>query len=133
MVCTPAKAVVVCCIQVVKHFSSGFKQCAAGSLLPFRQEIVPATGAIIIVSIFAASIVGGLANISDAVLGGYVIGLSESLVTYRLSLILGSGVLIYGKVISLSILLLMLLLAPKGLTSIEWKKRWKRLYPERER
>jgi len=104
---------------------SGALASTAGSLLPFRQEIVPATGAIIIVSIFAASIVGGIGNIFGAVLGGYAIGLSESLITYRLSLILGSGILIYGKVISLAILVLMLLLAPQGIAGINWRRWWR--------
>jgi len=102
---------------------SGSLAGVAGSLLPFRQEIVPATGAIIIVSIFAASIVGGLSNIFGAVLGGYVIGISESLITYNLSSILGSGILLYGKVISLIILVIMLLLAPQGIVGIGWGKR----------
>ncbi len=109
---------------------SGALSATAGSLLPFRQEIVPATGAIIIVSIFAASIVGGVANIFGAVLGGYLIGLSESLVTYKLSLIIGSGVLIYGKVISLAILLTMLLLSPQGLTGVRLRRDWTKLWRE---
>ncbi len=41
--------------RMFSWFLSGALASAAGSLLPFRQEIVPATGAIIIVSIFAAS------------------------------------------------------------------------------
>ena len=109
---------------------SGALSATAGSLLPFRQEIVPATGAIIIVSIFAASIVGGVANIFGAVLGGYLIGLSESLVTYKLSLIIGSGVLIYGKVISLAILLTMLLLSPQGLAGVRLRRDWTKLWRE---
>ncbi len=39
---------------------SGALAAMAGTLLPFRQEIVPAGGALMIVSIFATSIVGGL-------------------------------------------------------------------------
>ncbi|ENN96788.1 inner-membrane translocator [Methanocaldococcus villosus KIN24-T80] len=99
----------------------------AGGLLPFVEEIVPGTGGFIIISIFAASIVGGLRHISGAILGGYIIGLSETLVTYGLSLILGAGFLVYGKVISLIIMIATLLLAPEGITGIDWKKVRKRL------
>ncbi|MCW7076309.1 MAG: branched-chain amino acid ABC transporter permease [Candidatus Syntrophoarchaeum sp.] len=108
--------------RLFSWFLSGSLATLAGSLLPFRQEIVPSTGAIIIVSIFAASIVGGLSNIYGALIGGYVIGLSESLVTYELSTILGSGVLLYGKVISLVILCLVLILAPQGLAGVRWRR-----------
>lgn len=101
---------------------SGALASAAGTLLPFRQEIVPATGAIIIVSIFAASIVGGLSSIYGPLLGGYIIGLSESYVTFELTPIFGPGVLLYAKVVSLAILVLTLVLAPRGITGINWRK-----------
>jgi branched-chain amino acid transport system permease protein len=108
--------------RLFSWFLSGALAAMAGTLLPFRQEIVPSTGAIIIVSIFAASIVGGLANINGALLGGYIIGFSESLLTYNLSTVFGTGVLLYSKVISLSVLVVMLILAPRGLTGINWRR-----------
>jgi branched-chain amino acid transport system permease protein len=95
-------------------------------LLPFRQEIVPATGSLIIVSIFAASIVGGLGNIYGALLGGYVVGVSESYITFQLSTIFGPAILVYGKVVSLIILVITLILAPKGLAGIRWRRIWHR-------
>ena len=112
-------------VEYTRLFSwilSGALAAVSGCLLPFRQEIVPGTGPIIIVSIFAASIVGGLGNIYGALLGGYVIGISESLVTYYLSSIFGARVLVYGKAFSLIVLIVTLLVAPKGLVSINWRK-----------
>ena len=94
----------------------------AGGLLPYMQEIVPLTGDLIIISIFAASVVGGLRYINGALLGGYIIGLSESLITYGLSLIFGAGFLVYGKVVSLIIMILTLLISPSGIYSLDWKK-----------
>lgn len=113
--------------RLFSWFLSGALAGMAGCLLPFKQEIVPATGAIIIVSIFAASIVGGLSSILGALLGGYIVGLSESLVTYALSLVFGTGILVYSKVVSLVILVVTLLFIPKGLVSIRWRKviRWR--------
>jgi len=111
-------------VEYTRLFSwiiSGALASAAGTLLPFRQEIVPASGAIIIVSIFASSIVGGLSSIYGALIGGYIIGVSESLITFSLSHILGSGVLVYAKVVSLTMLVLTLIFIPKGVTSIKWR------------
>ncbi|WP_240910567.1 MULTISPECIES: branched-chain amino acid ABC transporter permease [unclassified Thermococcus] len=95
-----------------------------GAVLPFLQETVPGTGGFIIVSVFAASIVGGLKNISGGLIGGYIIGLSESLVTFGLSDVLGTGILVYGKVVSLMIMIAVLLLMPEGMTGT---KVWRRL------
>lgn len=112
--------------RIFSWFLSGSLAAIAGCLLPFRQEIVPLTGSIIIVSIFASSIVGGLATIYGALIGGYVVGMSESLVTYQLSTIFGSGILVYSKVVSLIVLIVMLILSPKGLTGVKWGK-WRRV------
>ncbi|WP_456367767.1 branched-chain amino acid ABC transporter permease [Thermococcus sp.] len=95
-----------------------------GAVLPFLQETVPGTGGFIIVSVFAASIVGGLRNIAGGLIGGYIIGFSESLVTYGLSNIAGTGVLVYSKVVSLLIMVAVLLLLPEGITGT---KLWRRL------
>jgi branched-chain amino acid transport system permease protein len=114
--------------RLFSWFLSGALAAVAGSLLPFRQEIVPATGTIIIVSIFAASIVGGLASIYGALIGGFFIGMSESLVTFYLSKQLGAGVLLYSKVVSLLLLILALILSPKGIAGLKiWRhNRWRR-------
>jgi branched-chain amino acid transport system permease protein len=113
--------------RLFSWFLSGSLAAVAGSLLPFRQEIVPFTGAMLIVSIFAASIVGGLGSIYGALAGGYIIGMSESFVTYYLSGVFGPGVLVYGKVVSLMVLVVALILAPKGIAGLKiWsKERWR--------
>ncbi len=108
--------------RMFSWFLSGALASIAGVLLPFKQEIVPATAEIIIVSIFAASIVGGLSSIYGAIVGGYVVGMSESFVTYLLSTVFGAGMLVYGKVVSLSIIVATLLVAPKGLAGVNWRK-----------
>lgn len=111
--------------RIFSWFLSGGLASVAGTLLPFRQEIVPSTGAIIVVSIFAASIVGGLGSVYGALIGGYIVGLSESFVTFELTPLFGTGVLLYAKIVSLVILALTLVLAPKGITGIRWRRiRW---------
>ncbi len=114
--------------RLFSWFLSGALASMAGVLLPFKQEIVPATAELVIVSIFASSIVGGLSSIAGAIIGGYIVGMSESLVTYYLSVLTGNaGLLVYGKVVSLVIIVVTLLVAPKGLSEIKWRKviRWR--------
>ncbi len=113
--------------RLFSWFLSGSLAAVAGSMLPFRQEIVPLTGTIIIVSIFAASVVGGLSSIYGALAGGYVVGISESLVTFYLSTVLGSGILVYSKVVSLVVLLIALIVAPMGIAGLGiWRsKKWR--------
>ncbi len=112
--------------RLFSWFLSGALAATAGCLLPFRQEIVPATGGIIIVSIFAASIVGGISNLYGALVGGYLIGLSESMITFELSTIFGTNVLLYSRVISLAILVATLVLAPQGIVSVRWRRIWRK-------
>ncbi|MEM4472096.1 MAG: branched-chain amino acid ABC transporter permease [Archaeoglobaceae archaeon] len=108
--------------RIFSWFLSSALAGLAGALLPFKQEIVPLTGALIIVSIFSASIVGGIASISGALFGGYLIGLSESLVTYHLSTIFGTEILLYSKVVPLTALIIILLIAPSGI--VEGLRKW---------
>jgi branched-chain amino acid transport system permease protein len=114
--------------RLFSWFLSGSLAAVAGSMLPFRQEIEPLTGTIIIVSIFAASVVGGLSSIYGALAGGYIIGMSESLVTFYLSTFLGSGILVYSKVVSLIVLVIALIIAPMGIAGLSiWRnKKWSR-------
>lgn len=112
-------------VETTRLFSwilSGAFSGLAGGLLPFLQETFQSTGQMIIVSIFAASIVGGLSTIYGAILGGYLVGLSETLITFGLSRVLGTSVLVYSKAIPLAILIVTLLLIPKGITSVNWRR-----------
>lgn len=86
-------------------------------------------GSNLIVEIFAASVLGGLASIYGAVLGGLVIGASEVLVTKVALDRLGSWVGIYQKGIPLIIMVVTLLVLPKGLTSINWRRTLVSTYP----
>ncbi len=113
--------------RLFSWFLSGSLAAVAGSMLPFRQEIVPLAGATIIVSIFAASVVGGLRSIHGSLAGGYIIGISESLVTFYLSKVFGSGILVYSKMVSLVLLVIILLIAPMGIAGLNiWRsKKWR--------
>jgi len=77
-----------------------------------------ATGSGLIVEIFAASILGGLSSIYGATIGGVIIGIGENLLTGGGIALLGSWVLDYQKGIPLLIMIITLLLLPRGLASL---------------
>lgn len=109
-------------VRLFSWFLSGALAGVAGCLLPFKQEIYPAAGPIVLPSIFAASIVGGFESIYGALVGAYLIGFSETLITHALSIPFGPGMLIYSKAISLTALIITLVVAPQGLMGINWRK-----------
>ena len=78
----------------------------------------PLDGSLILPVIFAASIVGGFGSIYGALIGGYLMGMSEMLISNYLATIIGPEVLSYSKAIPLIALAVALLLCPKGLVSI---------------
>jgi len=110
----------------VSWFISGGLAGIAGSFMPLWLMCNPDLGMRLIVSVFAASIVGGLTNIYGAFIGGLLIGFAEVLGTGYLSIIVGSWVIPYRPIIPLVIMSLTLLFAPKGLTGIAWREIFKR-------
>ena len=105
--------------------SAGLAGCA-GALIPLRLFTNPALGQILIVSIFAASIVGGLNVIYGAFLGGLLVGVSETLIMNFLTLHLGLNAG-YRPMIPLLIMSITLLLLPEGIGGYDWSKLKKRV------
>lgn len=79
-------------------------------------------GSGLIVEIFAASVLGGLASIYGAMFGGLIIGASEVLVTTALVRYVGQAFALYQKGIPLIIMIITLLFLPQGIVSIDWLK-----------
>lgn len=77
-----------------------------------------ATGSGLIVEIFAASILGGLSSIYGATIGGVIIGVGENLLTGEGIALLGPWVLDYQKGIPLLMMIMTLLVLPRGLASL---------------
>lgn len=109
-------------VYSISWFIAGSLAGIAGCFLPIRFIGNPDTGTTMIASIFAASIVGGLSNIYGAALGGYLIGLTEILGTNYLAMQFGSWIIPYRPIIPLIAMVITLLIAPKGLSSINWYK-----------
>lgn len=94
----------------------------AGVLLPFYFRGSPCLGFVLIVPVFTASIVGGFYSIYGAMLGGAIAGLSEYLITYAIASAVGPWFLSYRVAVPLIMLAITLLIAPEGLTGINWRR-----------
>jgi len=93
----------------------------AGGLLPLWIQGKPVVGDSLIAVMFCVSIVGGVEEIYGTVLGGYLVGLTQILITATLSKALGVWVIPYKVLIPMVILVLTLLFVPGGLAGINWK------------
>lgn len=103
-------------------FLAGGLAGASGVFLPYRFPSDPEVGWGFLLRIFAASVLGGLDNIFGAILGGYITGVAEVLGTYVLSrppLNLSPA---YRPAIPFTILILVLLVIPRGITSINLRR-----------
>lgn len=105
-------------VYKVSWFLAGGLAGVAGSLLPLRFFSNPDIGTSLLISIFAASIVGGLRKIYGGLVGGYIIGCAEVLLTGGLALALGSWIIPYRPIIPLSAMIVVLLAAPQGVTEV---------------
>lgn len=106
----------------VSWFISGGLAGIGGALAPLQMTWNTDMGTRLLISIFAASIVGGFTNIYGAFLGGFLIGLAEVLGTGYLAINLGSWIVPYRPIIPLVLMALTLLFAPQGLTGISWAR-----------
>lgn len=98
-----------------------------GGLLSLIFIGKPDVGMFIIVTMFAGSIVGGLYSVYGSLLGGFLVGLSEYIGIYQLSIQFGGWVTAYRLAIPLVVMVIALLFFPQGLGGIEWGKLYKRL------
>jgi len=92
----------------------------SGGLLSMFAIGTPLMGSNLLPSMFAASVVGGYSNIYGAMLGGALIGLSEIYGISALAYQFGGEIIAYRPIIPLFVMSVTLLLAPTGLTGINW-------------
>jgi len=105
-------------VYVFAWFLAGGFAAMSGAYYTLYSGGGVATGSGLIVEIFAASILGGLSSIYGATIGGVIIGIGENLLTGGGIALLGSWVLDYQKGIPLLIMIITLLLLPRGLASL---------------
>ncbi len=102
----------------VSWFLSGGLGGIAGVLMSVWFQGDPYLSAIILPSVFAGSIVGGFTSIYGAIIGGFVIGISEIMGTDVLASIFGYWVIPYRAIIPFLFIIFTLLLSPKGLSHL---------------
>ncbi len=107
-------------VYVVSWFLAGGLGGLAGALIGLWFLSNPGYGDNVLISIFAASVVGGLQNIYGGILGGFLVGLAEILGTNWLGTVIGTWVLPYRPMIPLVAMASTLFLAPKGITGVKW-------------
>ena len=102
-------------VQLFSWFLTGGLACLAGAMIPFWLQSSPGTGSGIITSIMAGSLLGGFESVYGAVIGGFVIGLSEIMLTLLGQMTLGTWFGEYRPLIPMIFLIVVLLIEPRGL------------------
>ena len=98
----------------------------AGSFYSLWEQGEPDIGSILLVTIFAGSILGGLESIWGGLIGGLVAGVAEIVLTTFGAQLLGAWVLNYEPGIPLLIMVVVLLVVPRGMTSVKWLRLFRR-------
>ena len=113
-------------------FLTGGLASIAGAMLPFWFLGTPQVGSQMMTTIMAGSLLGGLENIYGAIIGGFGIGLSEIILTRRLQELIGVWVGEYRLIIPMLILIVVLLIEPRGLQAV-YEKLKKYIYERGEK
>lgn len=102
-------------IQLFSWFLTGGLACLAGAMIPLWFQSTPQSGAAIITSIMAGSLLGGFDSIYGSVIGGAIVGMSEILLTTWGQALIGVWVGEYRPLIPMIFLVTVLLIEPQGL------------------
>ncbi len=114
-------------MYMLAWFLAGGLAGVGGVFMGMVQKISPAMGALLIVSVFAGSIAGGITSVFGSMLGGLLVGFAENFGPYYSSLLLNMDMTGYDKMFSLGIIVVVLLLVPGGLASLDLSGLKKRL------
>jgi branched-chain amino acid transport system permease protein len=105
-------------IQTFSWFMTGGLACLAGAMIPMWFQSNPSSGAMIITSIMAGSLLGGFNSMYGSVIGGAVIGISEIMLTTWGQALIGVWVGEYRPLIPMIFLVTILLIEPEGLQGL---------------
>jgi branched-chain amino acid transport system permease protein len=109
-------------VFAVSWFLAGALAATAGVFLPFRVMVNPDTGWSMLLSMFAAVTVGGIGSIGGSVAGAYLIGVSETVLSYQLA---GLGVsTAYRPLLTFAAIICTLLVTPRGLSGLWSGRGW---------
>jgi branched-chain amino acid transport system permease protein len=113
-------------VYLTSWFLAGGLGGIAGSFLPMIAAGSPSTGSQLIVAIFAGSIVGGLGSVFGAVVGGSVVGIAGGLLPTELANVVGPWIVEYSTIMPVAVMVVSLLVVPKGLTGVNWRHLFRR-------
>jgi branched-chain amino acid transport system permease protein len=105
-------------IQAITWFLTGGLASLAGAMIPLWFMSSPATGVLIITSVMAGSVLGGLQSVYGAIIGGFLIGMLEIILTTWLAQNIGIWVGEYRPMIPIIFLILVIMFEPAGLHGI---------------
>lgn len=117
-------------VYLVSWFIAGALAGIGGGLYAIQSPSPPATSSYIIVDVFSGVVLGGIGSIYGGIVGGLIVGFSE---TYAIRVLTqfadtywgyaaGSQLATFQKGIPLAIMIITLLVIPKGLTSVDWRR-----------
>jgi branched-chain amino acid transport system permease protein len=117
-------------VYIVSWFLAGGIAGLAGGLYALWSSTPENLSSLLIVDIFAGSVLGGLGSVYGAIIGGLIVGASETYLITVLDRIVGSiygaaagsEVIEFQRGIPLAIMIVVLLIAPEGLTGVNWRK-----------
>ncbi len=121
-------------VYLVSWFIAGSLAGLGGGLYSIQSPTPPNTATLLIVDVFAGSVLGGIGSIYGAIAGGLIVGVSENYVISALTNFVnnnygfdaGSQVAVFQKGIPLAVMIITLLVIPKGLASVDWRKKLRR-------
>jgi branched-chain amino acid transport system permease protein len=102
-------------IQIFSWFLTGGLACLAGAMIPLWFMSTTTSGSAMITSIMAGSLLGGFDSVYGAVVGGFLVGVSEVMFTTWGQQLLGAWVGEYRPLIPMIFLVAILLIEPEGL------------------
>jgi branched-chain amino acid transport system permease protein len=122
-------------VYFVSWFLAGAIAGLAGALVAIFTGTPEGQSSLYIIDIFAGSVLGGLGSIYGAIIGGLIVGASETYLATLLDRIFsslygasaGSQVLEFQPGIPLAIMIVVLLIAPHGITGVNWRRIVKRI------
>jgi branched-chain amino acid transport system permease protein len=116
-------------VYLVSWFIAGALAGFAGGFFAIAFTTQQNEATLLIVTLFAGSVLGGLTSIYGAIIGGLIIGVAElfitgSLVTFVSVFNASAGAQIndFQKGIPLAIMIIALLFAPQGLIGVKWTR-----------
>lgn len=105
-------------IQKISWFMTGSLACLAGAMFPFWFLSTPRTGATLLSPCMAGSLLGGISSAYGGLLGGFVVGFSQVVLTSWLMTLWGGWVGAYRNMIPMVILIVVLLVEHRGLVGL---------------